>query len=98
MNKRETELDWCCIRKISQPCLAGIQLSLGSICFPDERTFNRYRTQFHPYGFIVLPPVLDISFDNLLLIDYFLKIVLEKIIERVKLVPCNMLPRKICLR
>ena len=76
MDKGKPELDRRSIRKVAQPCLAGIQFSLRTVCFPDERLFHRDRAQFNPDRFVVLAPVLDISLDNPLLVNHFLKIVL----------------------
>ena len=75
MHEGQAELDRCGIRQVAQPCLTGVQFSLRPVCFPDQRSFYLDGPQFYPDGFVVLAPVLDISLDNPLLVDHFLKIV-----------------------
>jgi len=92
VHERQPELDRGRVREVAEPGFAGIQFTLGPVCFPHERFLYFDRAQFYPDRIVVLTPVLDVGLDNPLFIDHFLKIMLEKIIERVKLVARNMLP------
>jgi hypothetical protein len=92
MDESEPELDRGRVCEIAKPGFAGIEFSLRPVRFPHEGLFDFDRAQFNPDRIIVLAPVLDVGLDDPLFIYHFLEIVLQEIIERVKLVARNMLP------
>ncbi len=75
VHERQAKLDRRGIRQVAQACLGRVEFPLRSVCFPYQRFFDLDGAQFNPDGLVVLAPVLDISLDNPLLVDHFLKIV-----------------------